>query len=166
MSVVELFRQVIGCQYMDFELFEYRPTIYGSSLPVTEQDVKRILDAGVKLVISLETSYPLPEFERLGIEHQRLPIKDYGIPDTQTIRRFITILRRAVDDERRVLVHCYGGCGRTGTMLALAEIYIFGARDGPSVIRTVRAVRPCAIETVEQEHLVLRHARHPIQDLR
>ncbi len=151
---------------MSLDLFEFRSNIlYGSSLPITEEDVERIVEVGIRMVISLETSYPLPDFGKRGIEHHRMPVADYGTPDSTIIRRFIVTLRHAINDGRPVLVHCYGGCGRTGTMLALADIYLFGERDGLRAIRKVRSVRPCAIETPEQEKIVISHAAEPIQDL-
>ena len=54
---------------------------------------------------------------------------------------------------RNILVHCRGGLGRAGTIAArlLIEIGI----DPKIAISEVRAVRPGAIETVEQEKYVL-----------
>ena len=56
-------------------------------------------------------------------------------------------------EDRNILVHCRGGLGRAGTIAArlLIEIGI----DPKIAISEVRAVRPGAIETVEQEKYVL-----------
>jgi ADP-ribosyl-[dinitrogen reductase] hydrolase len=58
----------------------------------------------------------------------------------------------------RVLVHCRGGLGRAGTIAAL--MLIERGWSAPQAISDVRAVRPGAIETEEQERWVTRRARH------
>jgi ADP-ribosylglycohydrolase len=58
----------------------------------------------------------------------------------------------------RVLVHCRGGLGRAGTIAAL--MLIERGWSAPQAIRDVRAVRPGAIETAEQERWVSHHSRH------
>ena len=48
----------------------------------------------------------------------------------------------------RVLIHCMGGCGRSG-MAALKLMVACGELPGPALAR-LRMVRPCAVETEEQ----------------
>ena len=50
-------------------------------------------------------------------------------------------------------------------MLALAEIYLYGERNGKRAIQKVRDARPCAIETLPQEQIIHRHAANPISEL-
>jgi atypical dual specificity phosphatase len=147
-------------------LYEYKAGIlWGSSLPYTRKDVEEIAAEGIKLVISLETDYPLPNFAEFGVEHYELPISDFEAPSKESVIKFITILRKALSEGKPVLIHCFAGCGRTGTMLALAEIYLFGERKGARAIRKVREVRPCAIETLPQEQAIRNHARNPLSEL-
>ena len=54
---------------------------------------------------------------------------------------------------RDVLVHCRGGLGRAGTIAARLLIEL--GMEPATAIRQVRAVRPGAIETLEQEKYVL-----------
>ncbi|MGB3280173.1 MAG: protein-tyrosine phosphatase family protein, partial [Pseudorhodobacter sp.] len=49
----------------------------------------------------------------------------------------------------RLMVHCRGGCGRTG-MIALRLMVDTGEEPGAALAR-LRAVRPCAVETDAQE---------------
>src|SRR5690606_33735699 len=54
----------------------------------------------------------------------------------------------ALEGGGRVLVHCLGGCGRSG-MVALR--LMIGAGETPEVaLRHLRGVRPCAVETEAQ----------------
>ena len=147
-------------------LYEYKAgVLWGSSLPSTRMDAEEIKANGIKVVISLETDYPFPDFAEFGIEHHKIPVSDFGAPTKGAVIEFIEILREAKSEEKPVLVHCYAGCGRTGTMLALAEIYLYGERRGSQAIRRVRNIRSCAIETIPQEQAIHRHAKNPLPEL-
>ena len=54
----------------------------------------------------------------LGASHQRFPIKDAGVPDSAAQTAAIL---NAIDDHiaagRTVYIHCWGGVGRTGTIM-------------------------------------------------
>jgi ADP-ribosyl-[dinitrogen reductase] hydrolase len=62
-------------------------------------------------------------------------------------------LRTLLRSGRDVLVHCRGGLGRAGTIGARLLIEL--GMEPQTAIRRVRAVRPGAIETREQEKYVL-----------
>ena len=88
------------------------------------------------------------------------------MPSDDLVTRVITVVHDALKDNRPVLVHCLAGCGRTGSILALIEIYLYGERDGDKAIARVREHRPCAIETKEQEEVIRRHASNPLERLK
>jgi atypical dual specificity phosphatase len=147
-------------------LYEFKSgTLWGSSFPYTRKDAEEIAAKGIKVVISLETDYPLPDFGEFDIEHYELPVSDFGAPSNEVVVKFINILRNAQSAGTPVLIHCLAGCGRTGTMLALAEIYLYGEQKGNRAIRKVRRVRSCAIETVSQKQAILKHAKNPLSEL-
>ena len=147
-------------------LYEFKAgVLWGSSLPSTRNDVEEMNANGIKVVISLETDYPFPDFAELDIAHYEIPVCDFGAPTEAAVIKFIEILRKSLSEGKPVLVHCYAGCGRTGTMLALAEIYLYGERRGSQAIRKVRKVRSCAIETLPQEQAIHRHAENPLPEL-
>lgn len=147
-------------------LYEYKAgTLWGSSLPSTRDDVEEMKANGIKVIISLETDYPVPNFAEFDIEHYEIPVSDFGTPTEDAVVEFIEILRKSMSEGKPVLVHCYAGCGRTGTMLALAEIYLYGEREGNRAIRKVREVRSCAIETFSQEQAIRYHAKNPISKI-
>ena len=99
-----------------------------------------------------------------GMAWHHLPIPDVQAPD----ERFATGWQRSgpalldwLIDGQRVLVHCRGGLGRAGTVAAqlLVELGV----TPQDAIQRVRAARPGAIETDEQERYVLTLAR-PLRD--
>ena len=129
------------------------------------RDLDTIRNWGAAAVVTLlETQeMRLLRVERLGEEVARrhmlwfhLPIVDVSIPDAQfeqkwdvAGRELRSMLRKKLD----VLVHCRGGLGRAGTIGArlLIELGV----EPNTAIANVRAVRPGAIETSEQENYVL-----------
>jgi protein-tyrosine phosphatase len=98
--------------------------------------------------------------ERLArscIPHRHFPIKDYGVPtaDGPAWSGFASGLHAVLDDGGRVLVHCMGGCGRSG-MIALRLMVEQGEVSRDALAR-LREVRPCAVETEAQ----MAWATHP-----
>jgi ADP-ribosyl-[dinitrogen reductase] hydrolase len=96
------------------------------------------------------------EVLRRGMLWFHLPIADVSTPDERFERQWEvagdeirTLLRNGSD----VLVHCRGGLGRAG--MIGARLLIELGMEPTTAIRQVRAVRPGAIETPEQEEYVL-----------
>lgn len=91
------------------------------------------------------------DLARAGIGWRHSPVADFAAqsPDLATdwpnaARAALTVL----DSGGRVLVHCFGGCGRSG-MAVLRLMVEAGERADPALAR-LRDVRPCAVETDEQ----------------
>jgi len=95
-----------------------------------------------------------------GIDWRHLPIVDTMAPGEAFEQGWPTAGRTAFDTVAqggRVLVHCRGGLGRAGTVVACLLIE-FGSSP-LQAIRQVRAARPGAIETPAQERYVLAYRR-------
>lgn len=52
-----------------------------------------------------------------AITHRRLPIPDMGTPDPATMTLILDTLDAALTQGETVYVHCFGGIGRTGTVI-------------------------------------------------
>ena len=86
------------------------------------------------------------------MEWLHLPIPDVSTPGPEFEAEWLEIsghLRSRLDAGANILIHCRGGLGRSGMIAArlLAESGV----DAEEAIARVRAVRPRAIETWEQE---------------
>lgn len=95
--------------------------------------------------------------EALGMEWYHLPIVDVQVPDEQFERHWIYAglrLRQHLASGRRILIHCRGGLGRTGTIAG--RLLVEMDWEPTRAIAEVRRVRPGAIETTAQEKYVLK----------
>ena len=93
-------------------------------------DLARIADWGAAAVATLMEQHELERYgvpglgeavEALGMEWHHLPIPDVGVPDSLFEARWFYAghrLRAHLLAGRRVLLHCRGGLGRTGTIAA------------------------------------------------
>ena len=89
----------------------------------------RTLDAGVTTFLDLteEAEYGLRPYAAevvalgaargLGVAHQRHPIPDMGAPTPQAVAAALDTLDAALAAGHTVYVHCFGGLGRTGTVV-------------------------------------------------
>ncbi len=133
-------------------------------------DVAAIRSWGAEAVVTLIEDH---EFEMLGVptlpdalreagmEWHHLPVVDVRAPDQRFETRWVYAGARLRDRLRaggRVLVHCRGGLGRAGSVAARLLVEC-GATPSEAMAQ-VRAVRPGAIETPEQERWV--HAQREV----
>jgi predicted protein tyrosine phosphatase len=82
-----------------------------------------------------------------GILHLDFPIRDYGVPSFQSgdWHALSDQLHGRLDGGGSILIHCRGGCGRSG-MVAL-RLLIEAGETADQALSRLRAIRPCAIET-------------------
>ncbi|TYZ60083.1 hypothetical protein PybrP1_000664 [[Pythium] brassicae (nom. inval.)] len=139
------------------------------STPRDEADVVHLArSVGVRHVVTLTREQPLPRawFPSLpnAVANTFLPVTNYAAPSLTQIDQFIKICC----DTTGVLVHCGGGKGRAGVMVACylvafgfsapppspMEQWVQPAMAADEAIRTLRAIRPGSIETERQEAVV------------
>ncbi|WP_243611352.1 protein phosphatase [Shimia aestuarii] len=123
-------------------------------------DFKEILAWGPRLVLSMTET---PELGRVGaagfaddlamagIGRIHLPIRDFGAPMGRTACLWPESAGRAravLAQGGGVLVHCFGGCGRSG--MAVMRLLVEMGEEPEAALARLRAVRPCAVETEAQ----------------
>ena len=100
--------------------------------------------------------------ESRGIEWLHLPIRDVDIPDYQFEEKWRENgqrIKSILSGGGKVLLHCRGGIGRTGTIAAKLLVE-FGFKPSDAVA-LVRKTRPGTIETTAQEQYVLKLKKWP-----
>ena len=84
------------------------------------------LESGIRTFIDLTQPHELVPYEPVlkeqadifGYEaaYHRFAIRDHGLPSPQTMRLILDTIDTAIQNDRPVYVHCWGGVGRTGTV--------------------------------------------------
>ena len=82
----------------------------------------KFADAGVTSFIDLTGEYELSTYDEwLNPEtqtHQRFPIRDADVPCSKEITKgILDAIDAEIEAGKTVYVHCYGGIGRTGTII-------------------------------------------------
>ena len=151
-----------------------------SSLPgrhgVYEADMDHVRNFQPALAISLTTMAEMvaagaenlgADLQESGTRWEHLPVLDYGTPDDVFMREWPRVsqaARQALTGKGRVLVHCKGGCGRSG-MVALRLMIEFGMAPDEALAQ-LRAIHPKAVETDEQMEWAMSAKRQPAQFVR
>ncbi|WP_300791679.1 tyrosine-protein phosphatase [uncultured Acetatifactor sp.] len=95
-------------------------------IAITEQGMQAFIDAGIKGEVDLRSdaemnnaTYPVREY----IDYSRLPVMAYveGILDFESYGKVYRYIFDCVLNDKPVYIHCWGGCDRTGTVIALLE---------------------------------------------
>lgn len=126
-----------------------------------EWDFARLRKMGYSVVVSLECDrLNTFEIEDAGFEHKKICVQDFTPPTLDQIDEFVSFVDAKLAEGKKVLVHCFAGRGRTGTMLA--AFLIHGGMSSEAAIREIRERADEAYGTVrgviepEQEE-VLHH---------
>jgi len=125
----------------------------GMSLP-RRGDILRLPEQGVTGIISLteEASDIGTAAHDAGLAWLHLPVEDFHPPSMEQLDDAVSFIRKQIDSGGSVVVHCFAGRGRTGTILA-AYLVSTGIPPAEAITR-VRSVHPGSIETNEQEYRI------------
>ena len=147
----------------------------GSSLPWQSRiRLLRLLDAGITYFLDLTSKRdPLKPYAKqlrelatakgITVTYSRKSIPDRGCPSPELMREILDEIDGAMAEGHRVYLHCWGGVGRTGTVVgcnlarggaageeALAQLaQLYG-----SMSRLKRAMNPRSPETEAQREFV------------
>jgi len=110
--------------------------------------VNLLIDHGIRTFVDLTTTHELTEYathvdtaarlRRLDIRHVRHGIPDMGVVDHDDYERIIATIRDAAD-RGGVYVHCWGGIGRTGTVIGC--LLVDGGLTDDDAISRLAALR-------------------------
>jgi atypical dual specificity phosphatase len=135
-----------------------RPLLAALARPSDAEDLIWLRQQGIQLLISL-TEDPLRRnwVDDAGLLVFHVPMIDMAAPSVGQLERCVSAIRRAMDQQMGVAVHCGAGLGRTGVVLA--AYFVSTGLSAQNAIGRVRRLRPGSIETDEQAEVIEEFAR-------
>ena len=129
----------------------------GSQGPASLQDLFFLHDQGVRAVIRMEErTIAADTGSMVDLVDMFEPVPDFTPPELEQIQRMIEFIDQQTGERKPVVVSCYAGIGRTGTVLAC---YLVHRGEEPAeAINRLRQLRPGSIQTPEQEAAVHQYA--------
>ena len=86
-----------------------------------------LLDAGVRTFIDLTEDGELTAYDdwllmeararQIDVQYHRHAIRDLDVPTLDGMRAILDLIDQSIADDAPVYVHCWGGIGRTGTVV-------------------------------------------------
>jgi protein-tyrosine phosphatase len=113
--------------------------------------LRRVLEAGITFFLDLTEEgehglkpyLPLLQQEAANLErevvHQRAPIPDAGTPTSAAMTRILDELDAALAQGQIVYVHCFGGIGRTATVVGCYMVR--HGMTGPAALERIAQLR-------------------------
>jgi hypothetical protein len=93
----------------------------------TRKRIDALIEAGFDTFVDLTRSNETTPYLRVlqeqcqaygvDVEHHRFAIGDFGLPTPELMKSILDKIDESLEAGRRVYLHCWGGIGRTGTVV-------------------------------------------------
>jgi len=126
--------------------------------PEHSEKIHALIDAGVRTFVSLmeehETNHrgegfnPYLEIAQAyepSVEFHRFPIKDLSLPTKPAMIETLDAIDRFIETRPKVYVHCWGGVGRTGTVIG-CWLLRHGVVEAGGVLQRLKELRRHDVE--------------------
>jgi atypical dual specificity phosphatase len=118
----------------------------------TESELRRLMEQGFAAVLCLLGHAEAPGYDAVaararGLAWLRVPVPDFTPPTLEQIEEGLAFVERSLAGGK-VMIHCMGGSGRTGTFAACH--WVARGLSADAAIARVKAANHRAIETPEQ----------------
>ena len=123
-------------------------------------DLRAVLDWHPDLVLTMISDLEMEaiDAETIGADlakahvlWRHFPVTDFRAPCARAVAEWPAVeaeVMAVLSAGGKVLVHCYGGCGRSG--MAVLKLMVDAGEDRNAAIERLRAARPGAVESASQ----------------
>jgi hypothetical protein len=112
----------------------------------TQHQISQLENWGVNIIVNLTNDYERkikPYTTNANVIH--FPIPDHGVPEyTHQFCSLVVDLTKAIKNNKKIYIHCKGGHGRSGILVAAILCYLQGIKPELSFLKTTEyhATRP------------------------
>jgi len=143
----------------------------GISIPKKEEEIDAFEYMNIGLIVSVLEEEKLPKkwFKNRNIRNIHYKVKNYHPPSFEEMVEIINQMENTIRDGKGVVVHCGGGKGRAGTVLACFVLKngldgdvcnLTPHKTGKAAIELIRELRPGSIETNRQEDFIKEYGNY------
>ncbi|MEM7007855.1 MAG: dual specificity protein phosphatase family protein [Thermodesulfobacteriota bacterium] len=125
-----------------------------------DDDLSFLRSNGIDVIVNLQEKEHFVDHDQFTVKN--ISIDDFGPPEYEDFIEFIDFTKTQIAQNKRVLVHCYAGMGRTNIMLASYLIHHLGI-SADQALEEVKQRRPVHFVTYRQEE-ALREYYYVIRD--
>ena len=145
---------------MSFALTWVEPDILAvGQVPMSDRDLTTLYKEGIRAVVNLRVPPYPQDWTNPGLKITHIPVEDMSIPTENQVTEFLITVQYHFERGEPVYLHCTAGCGRSGVMVALWLASLQKFDTATEIIEYIRSIRPCFIETEEQEKFVKEEAK-------
>lgn len=109
---------------------------------IAKEKIKRFIDFGISHFIDLTEEGELRPYSHLlpeNVSYLRFPIKDVSAPNSvEAVKKLISEIEEYQNSGQRCYIHCWGGVGRTGTIVACYLAHIMKSSNIEEVLLDLR----------------------------
>lgn len=145
--------------------------LLGMAKPGSRDQVLALAEYNVYDVINLMSEEQVNEeiYKDTRVTHHKFPMDNFKTPTIEAMNKIMKLIENAHNNRKGVAVHCGGGYGRAGTILAcyaakygrnIGHKYTYPLGTSTEIISLVRSFRPKTIESEEQENFVSQYINH------
>lgn len=139
--------------------------LLGMAKPKEKEQILALFEYNVTDVINLMDENEVNDdiYKETNVTQHKFPVHNLKPPSIEQILLIMKIIEKAHRERHAVAIHCGGGNGRAGTVLACYMAkhglkqgleYSYPAETSDNVIAKLRTIRPKSIESEEQEKAV------------
>ena len=146
---------IYNCRYYLRSFCNGRSLLVGTGCGCIPEAVDKFsIDDAIILFERVECETNVVEYLReRSIRIYHLPVQDFTVQPLENILQAVRLIGKLLEEGRGVLVSCQGGCGRTGTVIALFNI-VYNCMDYRDAVTDYYEMRGCGPESDEQHALL------------